>query len=45
MLRDDGITYPEYVTELTFLLFLKIARATVTENQFPEPLCQFHLSC
>ena len=25
ILRDDGITYHEYVTELTFLLFLKMA--------------------
>ena len=25
VLRDDGITYHEYVTELTFLLFLKMA--------------------
>ena len=24
ILRDDGITYNEYVTELTFLLFLKM---------------------
>jgi type I restriction enzyme M protein len=23
VLRDDGITYQDYVTELTFLLFLK----------------------
>jgi type I restriction enzyme M protein len=23
VLRDDGVTYNEYVTELTFLLFLK----------------------
>jgi len=23
ILRDDGITYNEYVTELTYLLFLK----------------------
>ena len=25
VLRDDGITYHEYVTELTYLLFLKMA--------------------
>ena len=24
VLRDDGITYNEYVTELTYLLFLKM---------------------
>ena len=28
VLRDDGITYHEYVTELTFLLFLKMAKET-----------------
>ena len=29
VLRDDGITYTDYVTELTFLLFLKIDRKSV----------------
>jgi len=28
VLRDDGITYNEYVTELTFLLFLKMLQET-----------------
>ncbi|MBU6429851.1 MAG: SAM-dependent methyltransferase, partial [Cyanobacteria bacterium REEB65] len=36
VLRDDGITYHEYVTELTFLLFLKMAQETGTEDQLPE---------
>jgi type I restriction enzyme M protein len=35
VLRDDGITYHEYVTELTYLLFLKMARETETEGQLP----------
>src|SRR5689334_6290834 len=35
VLRDDGITYHEYVTELTFLLFLKMAEETKTEKQIP----------
>ena len=35
ILRDDGITYHEYVTELTFLLFLKMAKETGTEQQLP----------
>jgi type I restriction enzyme M protein len=35
VLRDDGITYHEYVTELTFLLFLKMAKETGTEKQLP----------
>lgn len=25
VLRDDGITYQDYVTELTYILFLKMA--------------------
>jgi hypothetical protein len=36
VLRDDGITYHEYVTELTYLLFLKMAAETGTEHQLPE---------
>jgi type I restriction enzyme M protein len=35
VLRDDGITYHEYVTELTFLLFLKMSKETGTEKQLP----------
>ncbi len=27
-LRDDGVTYHQYVTELTYLLFLKMANET-----------------
>jgi len=36
VLRDDGITFHQYVTELTFLLFLKMAQETNTEHQLPE---------
>jgi type I restriction enzyme M protein len=36
VLRDDGITYHQYVTELTFILFLKMAKETGTEGQIPE---------
>ena len=36
VLRDDGITYQDYVTELTWLLFLKMSRETNTETQLPE---------
>lgn len=36
VLRDDGITYHQYVTELTYILFLKMAKETGTENQIPE---------
>lgn len=35
ILRDDGVTYLEYVTELTYLLFLKMAKETGTESQLP----------
>ena len=31
-LRDDGITYHQYVTELTYLLFLKMAQETGAEE-------------
>ena len=36
VLRDDGITYHEYVTELTFLLFLKMMKETDRENLLPK---------
>ncbi|MEP7124374.1 MAG: N-6 DNA methylase, partial [Byssovorax sp.] len=36
ILRDDGITYHEYITELTYLLFLKMAKETKTEAQLPK---------
>lgn len=36
VLRDDGITYHQYVTELTYILFLKMAKETGTETQIPE---------
>lgn len=36
VLRDDGITYHQYVTELTYLLFLKMTKETETEKQLPE---------
>ena len=36
VLRDDGITYHQYVTELTYILFLKMAKETETEGNIPE---------
>lgn len=36
ILRDDGITYYQYVNELTYLLFLKIAQETKTEKKLPR---------
>lgn len=32
VLRDDGITYHQYMTELTYLLFLKMAKETGAEE-------------
>lgn len=36
VLRDDGVTYNEYVTELTYLLFLKMLEETGRENRLPD---------
>lgn len=36
VLRDDGITYHQYVTELTYLLFLKMMKETDNEAILPE---------
>lgn len=35
VLRDDGITYHQYVTELTYILFLKMAKETGTDGAIP----------
>ena len=36
VLKDDGVTYHQYVTELTYILFLKMAEETGTEDQIPK---------
>lgn len=36
VLRDDGITYLQYVTELTYLLFLKMMQETGAEERLPK---------
>ena len=36
VLRDDGITYHQYVTELTYILFLKMAKETGQEKDIPK---------
>ncbi len=36
VLRDDGISYLQYVTELTYLLFLKMMQETDKEAILPE---------
>lgn len=33
VLKDDGVTYHQYVTELTYLLFLKMAKETDQEHK------------
>ncbi len=35
ILKDDGVTYHQYVTELTYLLFLKMAEETEREDKIP----------
>jgi type I restriction enzyme M protein len=35
ILKDDGVTYHQYVTELAYLLFLKMAKETGTEDAIP----------
>lgn len=35
VLKDDGVTYHQYVTELTYLLFLKMAEETGQADQLP----------
>ena len=37
VLRDDGITYHQYVTELTYILFLKWPKKLAKKTAFPLP--------
>ena len=36
VLREDGITYHQYVAELAFVLFPKMAKETKREEQLPK---------
>lgn len=36
LLRKDGVTYQQYVTELTYLLFLKMASEQKDESRIPK---------
>lgn len=36
VLRDDGITYHQYVSELTYILFLKMSKERGVESTIPE---------
>lgn len=45
VLRDDGITYHQYVTELTYILFLKMAKETGAEDKLPTEYRWDKLAC
>jgi type I restriction enzyme M protein len=36
VLKDDGVTYHQYLTELTYLIFLKMSKETGTEDRLPD---------
>jgi len=36
ILRGDGVSYHEYISELTYLLFLKIAKENKSEENLPK---------
>jgi type I restriction enzyme M protein len=36
VLRDDGVSYQDYITELTYILFLKMSKEQGEENDIPE---------
>lgn len=40
VLRDDGITYHQYVTELTYILFLKMMNENGTEAKLTEAVAK-----
>lgn len=44
VLRDDGVSYNEYVTELTFLLFLKMLAETGHEERLSGGYCWTELA-
>ncbi|WP_027624605.1 N-6 DNA methylase [Clostridium lundense] len=45
VLRDDGITYHQYVVELTYILFLKMAKETGAEDKLPQGFRWDDLKC
>ncbi len=42
VLRDDGITYHQYVTELTYILFLKMMKETEQEKAIANSIIGLH---
>ncbi|SPC11381.1 N-6 DNA methylase [Cupriavidus taiwanensis] len=45
VLRDDGVTFHQYVIELTYLLFLKMAKETGAEEKLPAGYRWGELEC
>ncbi len=43
ILRDDGVTYHQYLNELTFILFLKLSEIKGFEDEIPEGYRWTHL--
>ena len=41
VLRDDGITYHQYVTELTYILFLKMMQETREEKNIEKNIVNY----
>ena len=42
VLRDDGLSYGDYVEQLTYLLFLKMAQERSTLRKEPSPIPEGH---
>ena len=38
-LRDNGISYEDYITELTYILFLKMMEEQGNDDRFPDGYC------
>ena len=36
VLRDDGVTYHQYLNELTYILFLKLSEVKEFDEEIPE---------
>ena len=36
VLRDDGVSYQDYITELTYILFLKMSKEQDQQDDIPE---------
>lgn len=43
VLRDDGVSYQDYITELTYILFLKMSKEQGQQDDIPEKYHWDHL--